>query len=137
MATMLCAITTDAALPQPTLRKALKDSVEVSFNRITVDGDMSTNDPCFSLPRRIRSDAAPSGFPGGSIKSLRRLHRMIVKDGEGVSKFVEIELHGAASAKDAGARPKPWPIPPSPNAPGRRRSNWGRIMDALVIPARR
>ncbi len=102
MATMLCVITTDAAVPQPALRVALRAAVENSFNRITIDGDMSTNDTVILLSNGA-SGVTPTlaQFQEALDTASRALARMIVNDGEGVTKFVEVEVHGAASAGDA------------------------------------
>ena len=102
MATMLCLITTDAAVPQPALRVALRAAVENSFNRITIDGDMSTNDTVILLSNGA-SGVTPTlaQFQEALDTASRALARMIVNDGEGVTKFVEVEVHGAASAGDA------------------------------------
>jgi len=133
VATMLCVITTDAAIPQPALRKALKDSVEVSFNRITVDGDMSTNDTVLLLANGASGVTPPAAdFQAALDTVTQALARMIVKDGEGVSKFVEIELRGAASAKDARLAAEAVAnstLTKCAWAGGD--PNWGRIMDAL------
>lgn len=102
MATMLCVITTDAAIPQPALRVALRAAVENSFNRITVDGDMSTNDTVILLANGASGVAPGLGeFQDALEMTTKALARMIVKDGEGVSRLVEVEVHGAASAGDA------------------------------------
>ena len=102
MATMLCLITTDAAVPQPALRVALRAAVENSFNRITIDGDMSTNDTVILLSNGA-SGVTPTlpQFQEALDTASRALARMIVNDGEGVTKFVEVEVRGAASAGDA------------------------------------
>ncbi len=133
MATMLCVITTDATLPQPALRKALKASVEVSFNRITIDGDMSTNDTVLLLANGQSGVTPPAAdFQAALDMVTQTLARMIVKDGEGVTKFVEIELRGAASAKDARRAAEAVAnstLTKCAWAGGD--PNWGRIMDAL------
>ena len=133
MATMLCVVTTDAALPQALLRRELKRSVENSFNRITIDGDMSTNDTVILLCNGLSGVAPEIGdFSKALDEVTRTLARMIVSDGEGVSRFVEVEVKGAASAKDARTA-----------AEGIANStlvkcawaggdpNWGRILDAV------
>jgi glutamate N-acetyltransferase / amino-acid N-acetyltransferase len=133
MATMLCVITTDAAVPQPALRVALRGGVENSFNRITIDGDMSTNDTVILLANGASGVAPPlPQFQEALDTTTEALARMIVKDGEGVTKFVEVEVLGAASAGDARRAAEAvanstlvkcaW-------AGGD--PNWGRIMDAL------
>jgi glutamate N-acetyltransferase/amino-acid N-acetyltransferase len=133
MATMLCVVTTDAAIPQAVLRKDLKRSVANSFNRITVDGDMSTNDTVILLANGL-SGVTPemSVFSNALDEVTRALARMIVEDGEGVSRFVEVEVLGAANDKEARAAAEAianstlvkcaW-------AGGD--PNWGRILDAV------
>jgi glutamate N-acetyltransferase / amino-acid N-acetyltransferase len=102
MATMLCVMTTDAAVPQPALRVALRAAVENSFNRITVDGDMSTNDTVILLANGSSGVSPPlAQFQDALEMTSKALARMIVKDGEGVSRLVEVEVHGAGSAGDA------------------------------------
>ena len=102
MATMLCVITTDAAVPQPALRVALRAAVENSFNRITIDGDMSTNDTVILLANGASGVNPPLPQFQEALDTISRaLARMIVKDGEGVTRFVEVEVQGAASAGDA------------------------------------
>jgi glutamate N-acetyltransferase / amino-acid N-acetyltransferase len=133
MATMLCVITTDAAVPQPALRVALRAAVENSFNRITIDGDMSTNDTVILLANGASGVTPPlPQFQEALDATSKALARMIVKDGEGATRFVEVEVQGAASAGDARRAAEAvanstlvkcaW-------AGGD--PNWGRIMDAL------
>jgi glutamate N-acetyltransferase/amino-acid N-acetyltransferase len=133
MATMLCVVTTDAAIPQAALRKDLKRSVANSFNRITVDGDMSTNDTVILLANGL-SGVTPelTVFSNALDEVTRALARMIVEDGEGVSRFVEVEVLGAANDKEARIAAEAianstlvkcaW-------AGGD--PNWGRILDAV------
>jgi len=133
MATMLCVITTDAVVPQGALQRALRASVEDSFNRITIDGDMSTNDTVIALANGASGVRPTQAELVEALNAVgQTLARMIVLDGEGVTKFVEIELTGAASASDARLAAEAvanstlvkcaW-------AGGD--PNWGRIMDAL------
>jgi glutamate N-acetyltransferase/amino-acid N-acetyltransferase len=133
MATMLCVVTTDAALPQALLRRELKRSVENSFNRITIDGDMSTNDTVILLCNGLSGVAPEIGdFSKALDEVTRTLARMIVSDGEGVSRFVEVEVKGAASAKDA--RTAAEAIANSTLvkcAWAGGDPNWGRILDAV------
>ena len=133
MATMLCVISTDAALSQPVLRKDLKRSVANSFNRITIDGDMSTNDTVILLANGL-SGVAPSlqVFSEALDEVTRALARMIVDDGEGVSRFVEVEVLGAVSDKEA--RTAAEAIANSTLvkcAWAGGDPNWGRILDAV------
>lgn len=133
MATMLCVISTDAALSQPVLRKDLKRSVANSFNRITIDGDMSTNDSVILLANGL-SGVAPAlpVFSEALDEVTRSLARMIVEDGEGVSRFVEVEVLGAANDKEA--RTTAEAIANSTLvkcAWAGGDPNWGRILDAV------
>jgi glutamate N-acetyltransferase/amino-acid N-acetyltransferase len=108
MATMLCLITTDATISKRDLQKMTSDSVEQSFNCITVDGDMSTNDTAICLANG-QAGIAPieqdnevyERFSDGLKFVTRQLARMIVEDGEGVTKFVEVHVKGAATYQDA------------------------------------
>jgi glutamate N-acetyltransferase/amino-acid N-acetyltransferase len=133
MATMLCVVTTDAALTQSVLRSELKRSVANSFNRITIDGDMSTNDTVILLCNGM-SGLAPDlkGFSAALDEVTRTLARMIVSDGEGVSRFVEVEVRGASSEKEA--RTAAEAIANSTLvkcAWAGGDPNWGRILDAV------
>jgi glutamate N-acetyltransferase/amino-acid N-acetyltransferase len=139
MATMLCFITTDAAIDQTTLQRALSVSVEQSFNRITIDGDMSTNDTVIALANGAAGHKSLKygtkdfkAFQAALDDVTRELAWMIVKDGEGVSKFVEVHVHGAASLADA--RKAAEAIANSTLVKCAwygEDPNWGRIMDAL------
>jgi glutamate N-acetyltransferase/amino-acid N-acetyltransferase len=136
-ATMLCFITTDAAIEAEALQTALHEAVAHSFNRITVDGDMSTNDTVLVLA---------NGLAGNSILQTRNsklfqsalnhvcleLAKMIVRDGEGVSRFVTVRVNGAKSFAEADAAARA-----VANSALVKTSwhggdpNWGRIIDAL------
>ena len=139
MATMLSFLTTDAAISKKDLQRALSVAVEQSFNRITIDGDMSTNDTVILLANGL-ADNKPITPADPEFKRFQealnyitcRLACLIVEDGEGVSKFVEVNVKGAATYLD-----------------GRKAAeavansclvkcawyggdpNWGRIMDAI------
>ena len=139
MATMLCVLTTDAPLEKTELQRALGVAVEQSFNRITVDGDMSTNDTVIALangkvggaPFAAGSDAL-TRFQTALNQVTRNLARMIVEDGEGVTRFIEVQVSGAATFQDARKAAEAvansmlvkcaW-FGGDPN--------WGRILDAL------
>ncbi len=133
MATMLCVVTTDAIIPAGPLRKVLRDSVEDSFNRITIDGDMSTNDTVILLANGASGiSPSPAIFRSALDEVTRALARMIVKDGEGVSRFVEVEVRRAASKADA--RRAAEAIANSTLvkcAWAGGDPNWGRILDAV------
>jgi glutamate N-acetyltransferase/amino-acid N-acetyltransferase len=106
MATMLCFVMSDIRMAAQDLRKALLSSVEDSFNRITVDGDTSTNDMVLVLANGMAeneplSDEDYQGFTDGLRQVLGDLSRMIVQDGEGATKVVNIKVRGAHSTLDA------------------------------------
>ena len=133
MATMLCVVTTDAIVPADALRKTLRDSVEDSFNRITIDGDMSTNDTVILLANGASGISPSPGIFRSALDFITRaLARMIVEDGEGVSRFVEVEVRRAASQADA--RKAAEAIANSTLvkcAWAGGDPNWGRILDAV------
>ena len=139
MATMLCALTTDANIGKRVLQRALSEAVEQSFNRITVDGDMSTNDTVMLLangpadaplirPGTVEFDK----FQAALTIICRQFARMIVLDGECVTKFVEVRVTGASSqvdarrAADAVANSSLVKCSWYGSDP-----NWGRILDAV------
>ncbi|MDP3786565.1 MAG: bifunctional glutamate N-acetyltransferase/amino-acid acetyltransferase ArgJ [Candidatus Omnitrophota bacterium] len=108
MATMLCFLTTDADIELKALRSSLRDSVEDSFNAITVDGDMSTNDTVFILanclagnPRIKYGTKDYKIFCDALGYVTTYLAKEIARDGEGASKFIEIEVKGAKNKNDA------------------------------------
>lgn len=147
-ATMLAFLTTDAAVPAPVLRAALEQAVARSFNRITVDGDMSTNDTVLLLANG-RAGNSPEALRRASARDRRmfqaaldhvclELARLIVRDGEGVTRFVTVRVSGARNAAEADAAARA-----VANSALVKASwfggdpNWGRIMDALgYSPAR-
>ncbi|RJQ13893.1 MAG: bifunctional glutamate N-acetyltransferase/amino-acid acetyltransferase ArgJ, partial [Nitrospiraceae bacterium] len=108
MATMLCFILTDIAIAPDALDAALREAVRKSFNRITVDNDMSTNDTAMILANgRLQNTPitkkSPSYAKFTEVLSdvTYELAGMIVRDGEGATKFVEIIVNGARSEPDA------------------------------------
>ncbi|MGO9244750.1 MAG: bifunctional glutamate N-acetyltransferase/amino-acid acetyltransferase ArgJ [Verrucomicrobiia bacterium] len=132
MATMLSFITTDAAIPRAALQRALTRAVNQSFNRITVDGDTSTNDTVIVLANGAAGKPPLVKFQAALDFVCLELARMIVRDGEGVSKFVTINVHGAATERDAEIATRA-----VANSVLVKTSwcggdpNWGRILDAL------
>jgi glutamate N-acetyltransferase/amino-acid N-acetyltransferase len=139
MATMLCFVTTDATIGKAVLQKAVQVSVEQSFNRITIDGDMSTNDTVIVLANGEAGNKSIE--PGSADEKLFRkalsevmlkLAKAIVSDGERVTKFVEVQVRGAPTWLDARkvaeAVAKSSLCKCSWNGGD---ANWGRIMDAI------
>jgi glutamate N-acetyltransferase/amino-acid N-acetyltransferase len=140
-ATMLCFITTDAAIERRALQAALQEAVAQSFNRITVDGDMSTNDTVLVLANGLAgnkniehrtSNIEHRIFQTALNHVCLELAKMIVRDGEGVSRFVTVRVNGARNDADADAAARA-----VANSALVKTSwhggdpNWGRIIDAL------
>ncbi|MBN1312364.1 MAG: bifunctional glutamate N-acetyltransferase/amino-acid acetyltransferase ArgJ [Anaerolineae bacterium] len=134
MATLLSIITTDADVPGAALNDALQAAVQKSFNRIVVDGDMSTNDTLLLLANGasgIPVDADDPAFQAALENVCIRLAQAIVRDGEGATKFVTIEVTGAPTPADAHAIAQS--IARSPlckTAFFGADPNWGRILCA-------
>ena len=108
MATMLCFITTDARVEPSELKRATQAAVEQSFNRITIDGDTSTNDTVIvmsngagELPLIKSKSPCTQTFRAALRHVMRELAKMMVRDGERVTKFVEIRVQGARTYLDA------------------------------------
>jgi glutamate N-acetyltransferase/amino-acid N-acetyltransferase len=138
MATMLCVLTTDAAVAPPLLAAVLREAVGESLNRITVDGDTSTNDMAVVLA----SGAVGAPITGAGrdydalrdalTRATRDLAEKIVRDGEGASRFAEVRVENAASAEDADRIART--ISESPlvkTALHGGDPNWGRILAAV------
>ncbi len=137
MATMLCFVLSDIAIKPIYLQEALRESVKNTFNRITVDGDTSTNDCVLILangragnPSLSKDDDA--AFRRGLASVLDELATMIIRDGEGASKVIHVKVKGAASASDAETVART--IANSAlvkTACYGQDPNWGRIMAAV------
>ena len=101
MATMLCFIITDADISKDDMDAALKESTEHSFNRISVDGDTSTNDTVMLLANKKSESYDKDAFKEALSKIMFELAMMILKDGEGANKLVAFEVKGALSEEEA------------------------------------
>ncbi len=137
MATMLSFITTDAAIRPRVLQTMLRDAVEKSFNRISVDGDTSTNDTVVALASGVSGAGIRSGgesraaFVAGLRELCQTLAKMIARDGEGAKKLMTIEITGARTPGDAERIARA--IANSPlvkTAIAGSDPNWGRIICA-------
>lgn len=138
MATMLAYVTTDAQVARGFLQKALKAAADVSFNRVVVDGDESTNDTLVCLAsgaagNRVLDESHPEAAVFvGALKALcQALAKQIVMDGEGVSKFVTVRVSGARTQGDAHLVARA--IARSPLVKTSwfgRDPNWGRVICA-------
>ncbi len=139
MATMLAFVLTDAAVEPQFLNSALRSATDASFNAITVDGDTSTNDMVLVLANGLAQNAEIQGeTPAGEAfcAALKRvmldLAKMIVRDGEGATKLVEIRVRGAA--READARLAARSVATSSlvkTAFFGEDANWGRIIAAV------
>ena len=101
MATMLCFIVTDADIPKEDMDSILPTATEQSFNRISVDGDTSTNDTVMLLANKKSKNYNKEAFQEVLNKIMFELAMMILRDGEGANKLVSFEVKGAKSLKDA------------------------------------
>ncbi len=101
MATMLCFIITDADIPKSDMDELLTEATEGSFNRISVDGDTSTNDTVMLLSNKQSTHYNKEAFAEALNKIMFELAMLILKDGEGASKLVAFEVKGAKSEEEA------------------------------------
>lgn len=140
MATMLCLVATDAAVARDVLQRALGAAVEKTFNCISVDGDMSTNDTVVVLANgaagqpeiAAETDSAYEAFYGALETVMRELAQAIVRDGEGATRFITISVKGAAS--ETQARQVAKSVANSllvKTAIYGQDANWGRIICAI------
>lgn len=138
MATMLGFIATDAAIEQPLLKQLLKEATDLSFNRITIDGDTSTNDSCMlvataksaTISKADLQDLAT--FRQCLISVMQSLALSIVRDGEGATKFVTIQVEQALNTTEA--LEVAFTVAHSPlvkTALYASDANWGRILAAV------
>ena len=135
MATMLSFIFTDIGSSQKALQDSLAIAVDQSFNRITVDGDTSTNDACtLSATNQsgVQLSQCTKEFQNALNGLTKDLAQMVVKDGEGATKFVEIKVGGLASTEDC--LEVAYTVAHSPlvkTALFASDANWGRILAAV------
>ena len=138
MATMLAFVLTDAEVAPDLLQKILLEGADLSFNRVTVDGDTSTNDSlmmmasgCSGAPA-IVSGPALDDFKAAAFKVMKALARLVAKDGEGATKLVTVRVRGAGSEEDAQKAART--VAESPlvkTAFFGCDANWGRVCMAL------
>jgi glutamate N-acetyltransferase/amino-acid N-acetyltransferase len=139
LATMLAVIATDAGVPAGLLQKGLRLAVDASFNCITVDGDTSTNDMvlCFATgasgtPALRPGTVAFRTFQVGLEMVCLSLAKMIVRDGEGATKLVEVRITGARTAKEARLAAEAVATSPLVKTTLFGEDiNWGRVLAAL------
>ena len=136
MATMLGFVFTDAAIDEARLQPLLRAAVDASFNCITVDSDTSTNDACTLAATgrgaSIDSDAREARFAAALTEVLVELAQAIIRDAEGATKFVTLEVEGASSRREA--LDVAFTVAHSPlvkTALYASDANWGRILAAV------
>ena len=136
MATMLAFVATDATLEQGLLDALLRETVERSFNCITVDGDTSTNDACMLISTgrgpTVEGDEAITVFRNGLVRVMTELAQAIIRDGEGATKFVTLQVEGATTRREA--LDVAFTVANSPlvkTALYASDANWGRILAAV------
>jgi len=135
LATTLAFVTTDARVPPGLLRRSLRRAVDASFNRISVDGDTSTNDMVAALAGGASGVAVRAGDSGAFEEALTGvlvdLARQVARDGEGATKLITVEVDGAAS--EAAALQVARTVAGSPlvkTAVHGADANWGRVVAA-------
>ncbi len=140
MATMLAYLATDAAVSRALLQRCLEQAVEPSFNSITVDGDTSTNDACMLIasgsnacPAIVEEQSEGYRLLAATVEEVcLELARAIIKDGEGATKLVAVEVVNAGSREEA--RDVAFTVAHSPlvkTALFASDPNWGRILAAV------
>ncbi len=141
MATMIAVITTDAPVAPLDLQGALKRAADVSFNKVTVDSDTSTNDTCLAMASGAAAPGSAPFVPGTRAFACfeealthvcTELARAIARDGEGATRLVNVHVRGAATDEDADAAART--VANSPlvkTAIAGHDANWGRIAAAL------
>ncbi|MDH5594230.1 MAG: bifunctional glutamate N-acetyltransferase/amino-acid acetyltransferase ArgJ [Gammaproteobacteria bacterium] len=140
MATMLAFVCTDAQIEKAVLKDCLKKAITVSFNRITIDGDTSTNDAAMLVATgraemqaiKILDSERGKIFLEALINVFTTLAQLIVRDGEGATKFITIDVNNAKSVKEA--EDVAFTVAHSPlvkTAFFASDPNWGRILAAV------
>ena len=136
MATMLAFVATDAVIEQALLESLLRETVDGSFNSITVDGDTSTNDACMLIATgrgaTVASEDEVAVFRHGLQQVMTGLAQAIVRDGEGATKFITLQVGQAVSREEA--REVAFTVAHSPlvkTALFASDANWGRILAAV------
>lgn len=139
MATMLCVIITDALIVPEMMSKALKSCTESTFNRITIDGDTSTNDSIFFLANGVAKNSIISSENDDFSVFTEKLHilmehiaKELVKDGEGVTKFITIKVKNVPTEDQA--KTIAFSIGNSPLVKTTlygNQLNWGRLLMAI------
>jgi glutamate N-acetyltransferase/amino-acid N-acetyltransferase len=132
LATLLCFLTTDAAVDKGFLKKALRQAVDVSFNMISIDGDTSPNDMVLLMANGLAGSVQADAFQQALEQVCIYLARCIARDGEGATKLIEIIVDGAASLAEARLAARTVVSSPLVKAAVHGADpNWGRVMAAV------
>ncbi len=140
MATMLCFVTTDAAIAPELLQQALKSVADDTFNMISVDGDTSTNDMVAILASGLAENVeitSPDGedysrFTAALFELMREISKLLAGDGEGATRLIECNVNGAATTADAKILAKSVICSSLTKAAiFGADANWGRVLCAL------
>lgn len=132
MATMLAYVCTDAAIPRQQLQDIVRRASDKSFNRITVDGDTSTNDCCMLVATGKSSVAVNAGIESALLEVFQELATALIKDAEGATKFITVNIEQGATSKECLA--VAYAVAESPlvkTALFASDPNWGRILAAV------
>jgi len=140
LATLLCFLTTDAAVDVASLRAALKEAVDVSFNMVSIDGDTSPNDTVLIMANGQAGNVPISAgsqqadvFQQALDQACIHLAKCIARDGEGASKLIEVTVGGAASVAEARLAARTIVSSPLVKAAIHGNDpNWGRVIAALA-----
>jgi len=139
MATMLCYLTTDAAIEHAWIKTELKAAVDASFNMLSIDGDMSTNDTCMLFANGLAGNTPINGQHPEADRFREALRRMTIylaremaRDGEGATKLMTVHVYGARDKADAVRAARAITLSPLWQcALAGGDPNWGRIAAAL------
>ena len=131
MATMLAFVLTDAAVSQEVLREMWPGVIQQSFNQVTVDGDTSPNDTAMVLSSH-QTEADESEFGEALLSVCQGLAKQIVRDGEGATKLITVEVKGAKDEVEARRAARAVVLSPLVKAAAHGNDpNWGRILSAV------
>jgi glutamate N-acetyltransferase/amino-acid N-acetyltransferase len=132
LATLLCFLTTDAAVEKDFLQKALKQAVDVSFNMISIDGDTSPNDMVLVMANGLAGNVPADAFQLALEQVCIYLAKAVARDGEGATRLIEVTVDGAASLSEARSVARTIVSSPLVKAAIHGDDpNWGRIMAAV------
>ena len=132
LATLLCFLTTDAAVEKGFLKKALKKAVDISFNMVSIDGDTSPNDMVLLMANGLAGSAPAEAFEQGLNEVCLYLAKAIARDGEGATKLIEVTVDGARNLAEARLAARTIVSSSLVKAAVHGADpNWGRIMAAL------